>query len=113
MISGGSVVSLTSVSWPSVALFKVYTVGIAIPLDLAPGLLIPWRFAARSERNGLERSSYRGVLTATSQGAEPRLLMWSESRSHQDDVSAVVAVHFSLDGAVIVCNQDDKVSILP
>ena len=36
--------------WPSVALFTVYTVGIAIPLGLTLGLLIPWGLAARSER---------------------------------------------------------------
>jgi hypothetical protein len=38
--------------WPSVALFTVYTVGIAIPLGLTLGLLIPWGLAARSERAG-------------------------------------------------------------
>ena len=43
--------------WPSVALFTVYTVGIALPLSLTLGLLIPWDFAARSERDGLQRSS--------------------------------------------------------
>jgi hypothetical protein len=38
--------------WPSVALFTVYTVGIAIPLGLTLGLLIPGGLAARSERAG-------------------------------------------------------------
>ena len=45
--------------WPSVALFTVYTVGIAIPLGLTLGLLVPRRFAARSERDGLQGSSHR------------------------------------------------------
>ena len=45
--------------WPSVALFTVYTVGVAIPLALTLGLLIPWGFAARSERGRLQRSSHR------------------------------------------------------
>jgi hypothetical protein len=45
--------------WPSVALFTVYAAGIAIPLGLTLGLLIPRGFAARSERDGLQRSSHR------------------------------------------------------
>lgn len=45
--------------WPSVALFTVYAVGIAIPLGLTLGLLIPWGIAARRERDELERSSRR------------------------------------------------------
>lgn len=44
--------------WPSVALFAVYTVGIAIPLGLTLGLLIPWGLAARNERAG-RQSSHR------------------------------------------------------
>jgi hypothetical protein len=53
--------------WPSVALFTVYTVGIALPLSLALGLLIPWGFAARNERYGLQRSS-RGDAPDTNPG---------------------------------------------
>jgi cytochrome c biogenesis protein CcdA len=45
--------------WPSVALFTVYTAGIAIPLGLTLALLIPRRLAARSERDGRQRSSHR------------------------------------------------------
>jgi hypothetical protein len=46
--------------WPSVALFTVYTAGIAIPLALTLGLLIPWGLAVRRERAELERSSHPG-----------------------------------------------------
>jgi hypothetical protein len=49
--------------WPSVALFTVYTVGIAIPLGLTLGLLIPWGLAIRREIDELERSSHPGPPT--------------------------------------------------
>lgn len=44
--------------WPSVALFTVYAAGIAIPLGLTLGLLIPRSYPARSERDGLQKSSH-------------------------------------------------------
>jgi magnesium-transporting ATPase (P-type) len=47
--------------WPSVALFTVYTVGIAIPLGLTLGLLIPGGLAARRERAG-RQSPHRDTL---------------------------------------------------
>ncbi|WCI08059.1 hypothetical protein PJ267_16280 [Arthrobacter sp. OVS8] len=45
--------------WPSVALFTVYTVGIAIPLGFTVGLLIPRGFVSRSERDRFQGSSHR------------------------------------------------------
>jgi hypothetical protein len=39
--------------WPSVALFIVYTVGVAIPLGLTLGLLIPGGIASRRKRDEL------------------------------------------------------------
>jgi hypothetical protein len=44
--------------WPSVALFTVYTAGIAIPLGLTLGLLIPWGLAIRREIDELARSPH-------------------------------------------------------
>ena len=36
--------------WPSVALFTVYTVGMAVPLGVALGYFVPRGIAARRER---------------------------------------------------------------